>query len=169
MDFQTPKHVADYMVKLLCLPRESWILEPTPGDGAIVESLSEYGYHIWIPEDDFWSMEHHKYVGQINYHGIVMNLPFTPMKLGYKFLYECMNLSSNIVALMPWLTIINSQKRTFDIMSFGLKSITHLPRNIFPGSRVQTCILHMKKYWDYPTEFIDYNKESNFNLTNDEK
>ena len=46
---------------------------------------------------------------------------------------------------MPYLTIINGEKRTQDIMNWGLKSITHLPRSIFKGSRVQTCILEMKK------------------------
>lgn len=32
MDFQTPKHVADYMVKLLTVPKYSKILEPSPGE-----------------------------------------------------------------------------------------------------------------------------------------
>jgi hypothetical protein len=41
--------------------------------------------------------------------------------------------------------IINGEKRTNDIMKWGLKSITHLPRSTFKGSRFQTCILEMKR------------------------
>jgi len=48
---------------------------------------------------------------------------------------------------MPWLTIINSQKRTEKINNYGLKSVTHLPRKTFPCSRVQCCILEMEKYY----------------------
>jgi len=89
---------------------------------------------------------------------VVMNPPFSPMKLGYKILYKCMGMSDNIIALMPWLTIINSQKRTDDIMGFGLASITHLPRTIFKGARVQTCILEMRKGYNSTTKFINYDK-----------
>ena len=75
---------------------------------------------------------------------IVMNPPFSPMKQGYDMLFRCMGMSDNIIALMPYLCIINGDKRTQAIMEFGLKSITHLPRSTFKGSRVQTCILEMK-------------------------
>ena len=67
-----------------------------------------------------------------------------------------MEMSDNIVALMPWLTIINSQKRTSDIINFGLKSITHLPRSIFKGARVQTCILQMEKEYNKDIIFRNY-------------
>ena len=67
-----------------------------------------------------------------------------------------MELSDDIVALMPWLTIINGEGRTNDIMNFGLISITHLPRNIFKGSRVQCCILHMNRGWKEPTIFYKF-------------
>jgi type I restriction-modification system DNA methylase subunit len=85
-----------------------------------------------------------------------MNPPFSPMTLGYQILYNCINMSDNIIALMPWLTIINSERRTKKIIDFGLKSITHLPRNIFPGSRVQTCILEIKKGYSGDIKFINY-------------
>ena len=55
-------------------------------------------------------------------------------------------MTNNIIALMPYLAIINGEKRTNDIMNFGLKSITHLPRSTFKGSRVQTCILEMQRH-----------------------
>ena len=54
---------------------------------------------------------------------------------------------------MPYLAIINGEKRTNDIMNFGLKSITHLPRSTFKGSRVQTCILEMQKEYKGDTIF----------------
>lgn len=67
-----------------------------------------------------------------------------------------MELSDNIIALMPWLVIINSKQRTHKIISFGLKSITHLPRDIFKGSRVQCCILELKKGYHNKMEFKNY-------------
>ena len=102
------------------------------------------------PDGNFFEMEKRRY------DWVVMNPPFTPMKKGYQILYECMEMSDNIIALMPWLTIINGQKRTADIMEFGLVSITHLPRSIFKGARVQTCIMQMRKGYKGRTEFLNY-------------
>jgi hypothetical protein len=151
MEFQTPIEVANYMVGMTYCYQNGYILEPTPGNGNIVNAIKQYDLKPVVPDGDFWEMEHKR-----KYGAVVMNPPFTPMKLGYKFLYKCMELSDEIVALMPWLTIINGEKRTNDIMNFGLKSITHLPRSIFKGSRVQCCILHMNKGWDEPTVFYKY-------------
>jgi len=72
------------------------------------------------------------------------------------WVFACMEMSDNIIALMPWLTMINGQKRTSDIIDFGLVSITHLPRSIFNGARVQTCILQMSKGYKGKTEFLNY-------------
>lgn len=66
---------------------------------------------------------------------------------------NCMEMSDNIIALMPYLCIINGEKRTQDIMDYGLKSITHLPRSTFKGSRVQTCILEMQRGYKGQTIF----------------
>lgn len=134
--FQTPEHVCEYMASFLPDQAGS-ILEPTAGKGNLVKSLYKKG-NVTAPED-FFTMEKQKF------DWIVMNPPFTPMAQGYKILYACMEMSDQIIALMPWLTMINGEKRTKDIMRFGLKSITHLPRTIFKGSRVQTCILEMSK------------------------
>lgn len=137
MQFQTKPDICEYMISLL----PEWVhtvLEPTPGEGNIVNALS--GYRVTAPSD-FWKVSQNA-----RFDAVVMNPPFTPMRVGYDILFRCMNLSNGvIIALMPWLTIINSQKRTSDIRSYGLKSVTHLPRNIFPGSRVQTCILEMQR------------------------
>lgn len=146
MQFQTPSQVCTYMSSFLPFDAGN-ILEPTPGEGNLVKALKQRG-NVIEPKDFFT----HKHLEK--YDWIVMNPPFTPMKLGYQILYSCMNLSDNIVALMPWLTIINGQKRTNDIMDYGLKSITHLPRNIFKGARVQTCILEMQKGYTGITKFL---------------
>lgn len=145
MDFQTPPEICQFMASFL--PEHAGkILEPTPGTGNLVKVLKSKGEVFASP--DFFELD-----DQEKFDWIVMNPPFTPMKLSYKILYRCMSMSPNLIALMPWLTIINSEKRTKDIMEFGLKSITHLPRSIFKGSRVQTCILQMKQGWSEATIF----------------
>ena len=97
---------------------------------------------------------------QMKFDVAVMNPPFSPMQVGYDILYKVMGMADLIVALMPWLTLINSEKRTKIIYRFGLKSVTHLPRNIFPGSRVQTCILNMERGYQGDA-FLDlFNRET---------
>ena len=149
MDFQTPIDVCEYMASYLP-DNAGRILEPTPGIGNLVSVLRNKG--SVIAPNDFFDLP------PDNYDWIVMNPPFTPMSLGYKILDICMERSDNIVALMPWLTIINGEKRTKKIMDFGLVSITHLPRKIFDGSRVQTCILFMKRRYSGATEFMNYTR-----------
>jgi len=153
MDFQTPISVCEYMVSLIDT-KPLTILEPTPGEGNLVSVLlHKTNSKIYTPVDFF------KYIHLEKYDYIVMNPPFTPMSVGYKILYDCMEMSDNIIALMPWLTMINGAKRTNDIMNFGLKSITHLPRKVFDGSRVQTCVLHMKRGYNNETMFYNYTDE----------
>jgi hypothetical protein len=157
--FQTPKYICEYMASFL--PDNCGdILEPTKGKGNLVKELLLKGKVI--APDDFFKMK------KQNFDYIVMNPPFSPMSIGYKILYECMDISDNIIALMPWLTIINGEKRTKDIFNFGLKSITHLPRSVFNGSRVQTCILEMQKGYTGETIFKNYimekiNENSTYN------
>ena len=74
-----------------------------------------------------------------------MNPPFSPMKKGYEILDICMEKGDVIIALMPWLTIINSNKRAQKIKEFGLQKVIHLPRSTFKGSRVQTCLISLVK------------------------
>ena len=149
MDFQTPPDVCNYMTSFL--PYDAGIiLEPTAGIGNLVKSCSLKG--IVIAPVDFFKME------KRNFDWVVMNPPFTPMSVGYKIFYDCMGMSNNIIALMPWLILINGEKRTRDIFSFGLVSVTHLPRTIFKGSRVQTCILELKKNYCGITKLLNYAK-----------
>ena len=143
-NFQTPEYVCDYMASFL--PNNAgYILEPTPGKGNLVKVLEQKG-KVYAPNN-------FNDVKDVKFDWIVMNPPFTPMKQGYDILYKCMNMTDNIIALMPYLTIINGEKRTQDIMDWGLKSITHLPRSVFKGSRVQTCILEMKRGYKGDTIF----------------
>ncbi len=144
-NFQTPLNICEYMCSFL--PNNAGnILEPTPGLGNLSKSLEKYG-EVFSP-DNFFNLN-----TMLKFDWIVMNPPFSPMKMGYEILYKCMDMSDNIIALMPYLAIINGEKRTNDIMSFGLKSITHLPRSVFKGSRVQTCILEMSKGYNGDTIF----------------
>ena len=146
--FQTPEKVCMYMSSFL--PDNAGdILEPTAGLGNLVKAL-EYKGNVIVPSGDFFDMPKRMF------DWVVINPPFTPMKKGYEILYECMEMSDNIVALMPWLTLINGQKRTADIMEFGLVNITHLPRTIFKGARVQTCVMYMQKGYKGSTEFLNY-------------
>ena len=145
MDFQTPPNVCNYMVSMV--PSEAkHILEPTPGEGNLVASLVSNDKVVVAPQDFFKLAKYNKF------DAVVMNPPFTPMKLGYEILYSCMEISDVIIALMPWLTIINSEKRTKHLTNYGLRSVTHLPRNVFPGSRVQTCILELNNGYKGNTE-----------------
>src|ERR1035437_5702739 len=116
------------------------ILEPTPGAGNLLKQLVANHKNVVAPED-FFSLD----IKTERFDWIVSNVPFSPMKLGYKILFDCMERSDNTIALMPWLTLINGEKRFRDIMRFGLISVTNLPRKTFKGSRVQCCILEMKK------------------------
>jgi hypothetical protein len=143
-NFQTPENVCEYMASFLT-GNKGLILEPTAGKGKLVNALKKYGEVI--APTDFYKMEERLF------EWVVMNPLFSPMKEGYNILYKCMNMSDNIIALMPYLAIINGEKRTKDIIDFGLKSITHLPRSTFNGSRVQTCILEMKRGYSGDTIF----------------
>lgn len=158
-DFQTPPNVCRYMVSLLP-PGINTVLEPTPGIGNIVKALA--GYQV-TAADDFFLIDNKRF------DAIVMNPPFNSkyakmenappgynsngMKLGYQILYDCLQMSDCVIALMPWFTISDSDVRLRSIKKWGLKSVTALPRKTFQYARIQTVILEMQKGWDLPTEF----------------
>lgn len=50
-----------------------------------------------------------------------------------------------IIILLPWLALINSERRVRKYIEKGLKKVVHLPCKAFPGARVQTCILVFQK------------------------
>lgn len=144
-DFQTPVWVCEHMINLITIKSSADIpntfLEPTSGEGNLVKSIDKRfpSSTIYTPKrfEDF-----NKKVDWI-----IANPPFTPMKLGYQILNRCFELSGNIIILMPWIALINSEKRTKKYIEQGLKLVIHLPRRAFPGSRVQTCIMVFE--WGY--------------------
>jgi len=150
-NFQTEDWVCDLMVSQTPTYYLD-VLEPTPGKGNLVNALKRSKFSVFTPSGDFFDSD-------LKIKCVVMNPPFSPMNKGYEILYKCMEFSEYIVALMPWLTIINSEKRTKKINDWGLKKIIHLPRSAFKGSRVQTCILIMEKNYigDCKIEFNSKN------------
>lgn len=133
-DFQTPAWVCCLVVRRIPLSAKT-ILEPTPGEGNLVKAIKAQFPKATVYEGmPFHCVD-----------CIVANPPFTPMRLGYEMLDTFFKLSGNIIIIMPWLALINSQKRTHEYIERGLKQIIHLPRSAFAGSRVQACILIFEK------------------------
>lgn len=139
-NFQTPLWVCEIMVALVDgTPR--LVLEPTPGDGNLHMALKSGlpSSDVVKGTGDFMAMP----IMPVDW--IVANPPFTPMRLGYAMLERFFEYTPNVIVLMPWLVIINSTQRTRRLVDSGLSNILHLPREAFPGARVQTCILKFKK------------------------
>jgi hypothetical protein len=157
-DFQTPPFAAKYMASLVPEGVRT-ILEPTPGNGNIVRELK--GYDITAPAD-FFSMDRKR-----RFDCIVMNPPFSSkyafnvpeslnkhgMRLGYHILKECMQMSDQVIALMPWFTISDSDVRLRSLKKWGLKSLTALPRKTFEFARIQTCVFELEKGYKGETVF----------------
>lgn len=160
-DFQTPIDVAKYMVNLIPEGVRT-VLEPTPGVGTIANELKRRGYDVTAP-DDFFLLKKQRF------DCIVMNPPFsskfaflenapvvvqhTGMKMGYWFMKELMQWSDNVIALMPWFTISDSDVRLRLLMEYGMKSITALPRKTFSYARIQTCIFNLQRGYKDETVF----------------
>ena len=156
--FQTPVPVCNYMVDLIPFGARS-VLEPTPGVGNLVKAIGER-YNVTAPAD-FFTLPRGKY------DCVVMNPPFSSkyafgvppelnkygMRLGYHILMECMKLSDNVIALMPWFTISDSDVRLRMIKRWGLISITALPRATFKYARIQTVVMQLKKGYEGDTFF----------------
>lgn len=151
-NWQTPPPVCRYMASFIkpATNRFVSVLEPTPGAGQLLAAISDTkGVAPYFPggNGDFWKMNH--YSGLLEkerkYDYVVMNPPFTPMALGFEFLEACMKLSDNIICLLPWFILINSDRRFEAIRKFGLKSVTHLPRKTFPSNRIQCVVMELKK------------------------
>jgi hypothetical protein len=86
------------------------------------------------------------------------------MRLGYHILTECMNMSDNVIALMPWFTLSDSDVRLRSLKKYGLKSITALPRKTFEYVRIQTVIIELERGYEKETLFkvfdlINYKKQ----------
>ena len=162
-NFQTPPEICEYMVNMVP-DFVSTVFEPTPGLGNIVKALEEKKRYQIVTADDFFLFDmSHKY------DCIVMNPPFSSksafmdnapkdsevigMKLGYYILKQCMEMSNNIIALMPWYTISDSDVRLRYLRGFGIKSLTPLPRKTFQYARIQTVIIELEKGFQGLTTF----------------
>ena len=166
-DFQTPIEVCHYMVRMLPLGVRT-VLEPTPGVGNIVNALVRAGYSVTAPANFFTIQES-------RFDAIVMNPPFSGkyafgvpdglekhgMRLGYHILTKCLHMSDNVIALMPWFTISDSDVRLRALKTWGLKSITALPRKTFDYARIQTVVLELQKGYIGMTEFKVFDLLSN--------
>jgi len=155
--FQTPVEVAEYMCSLIPEHAQT-VLEPTPGDGNIVQFLEDY--QVTAPENYFDLL-------QQNFDCIIMNPPFSSkyvygqpdtieekgMKIGYRILFECMAMSDHVIALMPWFLILDSSVRLEQLREYGLKSITALPRSTFRYARIQCCVFELHRGWKQETLF----------------
>jgi type I restriction-modification system DNA methylase subunit len=159
-DFQTPENVADYMVELI--PEQcTTVLEPTPGNGSLVRALESIGFTVTSP-DDWWTLDK-----SLRFDAVCANFPFSSktffncpeefegkgMKVAYEQLKVVMNMTDNLIILMPWFTISDSDVRLRMIKQWGLISVTALPRKTFQYARIQTCVLQMEKGYTGPTEF----------------
>ena len=154
-NFQTPLPVCSYVVNMI--PQHAVkILEPTPGLGNIVKALKDKNIYDVVTAGDFFLLDKNQ-----RYDCIVMNPPFSSkyafidnapnntylkgMKLGYHILKECMQMSDNIIALVPWFTISDSDVRMRYLKDYGIKSLTALPRKTFQYARIQTVIIELEK------------------------
>lgn len=165
VDFQTPIRVAEYMADMVPAGLKN-ILEPTPGEGNIVKALGRFplrGLQVTSPADYFLLDK------SLRFDCVVMNPPFSAkytfldnatedytkhgMRLGYHILKECMEMSDNVIALMPWFTISDSDVRLRFLRDYGIVSITALPRKTFQYARIQTCVLHLQKGYQGETKF----------------
>lgn len=158
LDFQTPPEVCKYMASLVPTGART-VLEPTPGIGNIVAQLS--GYEVTAPANYFDLDKKQRF------DCVVMNPPFSSksafgvpqhlnrlgMRLGYIILQECMGMSDNVIALMPWFTLSDSDVRLRALKKYGMKSLTALPRKTFEYVRIQTVIIELQKGFKGETAF----------------
>lgn len=159
-DFQTPDNVVQYMCKLIPGGVKT-VLEPTPGAGNIVRSLDLH-YKVTAPAD-YWELDKRR-----RFDCVIGNLPFSSktffncpaqyegkgMVVAYDTMKSLMEMSDNLILLMPWFTISDSDVRLRLLKNYGLISVTALPRKTFQYARIQTCVLQLQKGYKGKTEFI---------------
>ncbi len=145
-DFQTPEWLANYMASFI--PENAGtILEPTPGAGNLVKAIQGKG-SITAPKDFF------KLSMDLRFDWCIMNPPYNPRSLCNSIFLQCMEQCDNIIALIPYDTITNAQKRHRKIMHFGLKEIIHIDRyKAFKNIRVNICIMIMERGYKGETIF----------------
>jgi hypothetical protein len=68
-------------------------------------------------------------------------------------LQKSMEMSNNVIAIMPWFTLSDSDVRLRFLKAYGIKSLTALPRKTFEYVRIQTVIIELQKYYKEETIF----------------
>lgn len=151
-NFQTPKPVAEYMMRMA---KKYWdqhkeypgdmaeVLEPTPGEGNLIKAGNDHGFTMYGPgsDQDYWNSW--VYQQKPNYFDmVIMNPPFNPHTEMTCFMEDAMNKAPYVVALLPVNSITSHKKLTL-FMNYGLASVTMLSRNTFPN-KVAVCILELK-------------------------
>lgn len=135
MNFQTPPIICDLMVsRINGYPKT--ILEPTSGNGNIVNAITKRFSRSEIITPLCFENLKIREVDQV-----IANPPFSPMVRGYKMVERFFKFSDNLIVLLPYNALIDSDSRTEFYIEKGLKEVLHLPRRTFRGSRVQSCIL----------------------------
>lgn len=162
-NYQTPIPVVEYMAGMVPAGAVT-ILEPTPGQGNIVTVLQQRGYDVTAPVDYFLESKR-------KYDCVVMNPPFSSasahlehapagtekgMKIGYTILWDCLEQSDNVIALMPWFTLTDSDVRLRFLKSYGLISVSPLPRKTFAYARIQTVVLQLQLGYQGTTLFTPF-------------
>lgn len=164
LDFQTPVPVCNYMASLVPATCRT-ILEPTPGVGNLVRALTKKNPNFRVTAaEDYFLID-----PELTFDCVVMNPPFSSksafvenmpvgfdgsgMRFGYTMLKDCMRKSPNVIALMPWFTISDSDVRLRFLRSFGLVILTALPRKTFKYARIQTVVIQLCRGYQGKTEF----------------
>ena len=153
--YQTPVQICDYMVSLI--PKTSIrVFKPTPGSENLVKILEKQNrFEIHVAEDFFLHDKAQRYdtiilnppfsEKSVYMKRVPDNIRFADMQVGYQILTECMKISDNVIALMPWVALSDSDVRLRYLKSFGLKSLTALPGKTFQYARKQTVIIELQK------------------------
>ena len=150
-----PSGRMNFRPKFVCLPANSTVLEPTPGAGNLVKAL-EVNYKVFVPKWDFWDEE--DVIHSQKFDAVVMNPPFAD---GESILMKSMQLADKVVAIIPWITVLSSDKRTVKLKQWGIERIWHLPRKCFTGISVPLMALFLTKGYkgDVTCRFVDYVEE----------
>lgn len=140
VDFQTPPWLCRHIVGKLerVIPKSALVVEPTPGAGNMVEALRAAGYtNVEFPPGDFFD-----WTPSGKPVAVVGNPPWTPNTLAYKILDRCLEFGPDfLVMLMPWYTLTNSDSRAQRLRAAGLQTVISLPRGVFQGVRINSCVL----------------------------
>lgn len=150
-EFQTPEWACAYMVSLIGSDVRT-ILEPTKGQGNLVRAAAAAGFVVTAPED-YFKMTRERFdcvlanppFSEKYCFGVPENLRGTGMRVCYGMVKDFMEMADRLVLLLPWFILSDSDRRAREIKSFGLRSITHMPRKTFPYCRIQTVVLKLEK------------------------